>query len=660
MRKRQTGEKFGRAQAAFDEMAGWVKKYGAAEDRELTKEPGMERHHPGRFTFALLLLLLTASCSPPADLASLDEPEQVLARAGRRLSGLYSANELTTIATSGQRVLEVLESDERDALARGCLRFQVDRPVEVMVAVRNGSEPFWLTDLGFVPAGLTVSEGPGERLLWRGRYPAGWVGLGVNGLDRTADSHYAVFVTSTDGQPVSITHLKGEGWETAEAHPGVPLERDSSIGLGDVPDVLAGSTLFRRSRELRHSAMLARGRVWKTHEVSSPRPDQVVISFGADPTSELSFSWRTGPEVKAGAVRLRPAGGGVERHVVATSEPVSLPDLLNDPLILRHKARVSGLKAGQAYEYSLGSEQPAQWTRWETVRTVPASASKVSLLYMGDPQCGLEGWGKLLAAAYRRRPDAQALLIAGDLVDRGNERTNWDHFFLRATGVFEKLPLMPAAGNHEYLDRGPWLYRSFFALPANGPADTDPGLVYHFELGDAFVAVLDSTAAVSDPREAQRQARWLDGVLAATTRTWKLVMFHHPLYASHPRRESPELRETWATVLERHRVDLVLQGHDHAYLRTYPLRGGLRSPEQGTVYLVSVSGDKFYDQDPRDYTEVGFTHVSTYQTIDIDADRGTLSYHAIDVNGREHDAFILTKPAKRNQYAGRDEGVRRR
>ncbi len=53
-------------------------------------------------------------------------------------------------------------------------------------------------------------------------------------------------------------------------------------------------------------------------------------------------------------------------------------------------------------------------------------------------------------------------------------------------------------------------------------------------------------------------------------------MFHHPVYPSHPWRDTPALREHWVPIFDKHHVDLVLQGHDHAYLRTYPLRGHRR------------------------------------------------------------------------------------
>ena len=433
-------------------------------------------------------------------------------------------------------------------------------------------------------------------------------------------------------------------WQGARASDGVSLAAGGARPVVGLPATLDGATLLRTSDDMRHATLLARGRVWKTHVVSGRRPDQVTVAFGEPPTRELIWSWRTSPESKRSIVRVRKAGESAGREVAGASEAIALGDVLNDPAVLRHTVRCVGLEAGTAYEYAVGDGTAEGMSAWATVRTAPRDRS-ACLLYMGDPQCGLEGWGKLLAAAHRKRPDAAALLIAGDLVDRGNERTNWDHFFLRAAGVFERLPMMPCAGNHEYLDRGPELYRSIFTLPANGPAGVAPDLVYSFEIGGAFVAVLDSTPAVTSPAQARLQAAWLDDRLSRTDRVWKVVMFHHPVYASHVWRESPALRDAWVPVFDKHHVDLVLQGHDHAYLRTYPMRANrvVESPTEGTVYVVSVSGDKYCDQDPRGYTEVGFTGVSTYQTIDLISNPDRLVYRSFDISGVERDGFTIEK-----------------
>jgi hypothetical protein len=410
--------------------------------------------------------------------------------------------------------------------------------------------------------------------------------------------------------------------------------------------------------------MLARGRAWKTHVVSGRVPDQVTVAFGLDPARSLAWTWRTDPGVRATALRLAPARPGNEgpgpsetiRAIAGDSQIVDSPDLLNDPTIRRHRVVAGGLTPDTAYAYSIGDGSPSGWTPWKTVRTGPSRPRSFGFLYMGDPQCGLEAWGQLLDAAHRRHPDAAFLLIAGDLVDRGNERTNWDHFFLRASGVFETLPMLPCVGNHEYLDQGPRLYRASFELPANGPEGIDSNLVYSFEYANAFVAVLDSTLALADSEMARKQADWLDDALSRSHATWKFVMFHHPVYASHPTRECPALGEAWVPIFDKHRVDLVLQGHDHAYLRTYPLREGRRvsTADQGTTYVVSVSGTKYCDQRPRPETAVGFTHRSTYQTIHVDVYGGRLTYRSWDLDGRELDRFMIEKPAAPERLAGRD------
>lgn len=599
----------------------------------------------GRGTWLIVLLTLGA-CSPQIPAPELPPAEETLANAGRRLSGALAAGDLTAIATRADRVLAALSTPERDALARGYCRFQVDRPVRVTLAVPRGAEPFWLKDLGFTPCGPPLRDAAVVWDLHRKTFPAGRIGLGVNGLDRRPPAHYAVFLQSLDGQSLTIQEEERDGWEAIKAQSGMALERDQGRALDTLPPDLVGATLLRKPHDQRHSTMLARGRVWKTHVVSSDTPDQVVIAFGTDPARMLTFTWRTQADSTSSTVRLRDAGGVVQEHQ-GTSELVHLPELLNDPLIRRHTVRVADLRPGSRYDYALGGQE-----NWRSLRTAPEAASDLCLLYMGDPQCGLEGWGKLLSAAQKHRPDASALLIAGDLVDRGNERTNWDHFFLRGAPVLDTLPLLPACGNHEYLDRGPWLYRTFFALPENGPR---PDLVYSVEIGDVFLAVLDSTAAVFDPNEARRQADWLDERLKATRRTWKLVMFHHPIHASHPWRENPSLAKAWGSVFDRNHVDLVLQGHDHAYLRTYPMRDGRRvgSTRDGTIYVVAVSGDKYCDQRDADYAEVGFTGVSTYQTIDVHPREHRLVYKSFDVHRREWDRFTIEKPVASDSLAER-------
>ncbi len=90
--------------------------------------------------------------------------------------------DLTALATRGDKVLGLLESSERDALARGYLRFQIDREADLFVVAPRGSVPFWVSNLGFELTAMTHRERAMNWVVYGKRFQAGWVGLGVNGL----------------------------------------------------------------------------------------------------------------------------------------------------------------------------------------------------------------------------------------------------------------------------------------------------------------------------------------------------------------------------------------------------------------------------------------------------------------------------------------------
>jgi hypothetical protein len=613
----------------------------------------------------LLLAGLLAGCQAQRPIESLPDVATTLEVVGQRLSRTLSESKLTAVAGHGPDLLALLKASERDVLGRGYLRFHTDVPVVVEVAAPARSIPFWLSDQGFRSTGVALVNEDGDWRVFRKAFPPGWIGLGVNGLDRTPRAHYVVFLHALPSyaplarDSIRLGQVMGSDWRQVEARSGVSAAGDMDRPFAKLPEPLEGAILLQPLHSRRHSTLLASGRVWKTHVPSSSRADQVAIAYGADPQHELVWTWRTEPQVKETAIRIvaaryeaaeserdeDPDLGGM-RVVKGTSTLVRSPNLLNDPVIRRHRVAVGDLCPDTYYLYSLGDGSRAAWGPWRTTKTGRGKSGRVEFLYMGDAQTGLQEWGRRLTAAYRRHPGIEFVLLAGDLVDRGNERTNWDHFFLRAEEIFERIPVLPSAGNHEYLDQGPRLYRSFFALPRNGPAEIDSGLVYHFEAGGAFFAVLDSTLAVSDPALARRQAEWLDASLSRTRTHWKLVMFHHPVYPSHPGRDNPALQEYWVPIFDKHHVDLVLQGHDHAYMRTYPMHSSVpvATPDQGTVYVVSVAGDKFYDQAPRDYIEVGLTGIPTYQTIEIDNVENCMTYRAWSDRGEVVDRLVITKP----------------
>jgi hypothetical protein len=310
-----------------------------------------------------------AACSRPVPVENLPAVEETMAAVGRRLSRVLSAEELGVLATRGDLLLGRLIRGERAALARGACRFHVDHAVVLDVAAPSGSIPFWLDDLGFrrLPRSSALEVAGCDWVLYRKRFNAGWIGLGVNGLDRTPKGHYVVFVRPVEaGPPLRLTGLDSRSWriETARDRASAAFDLDQPIGR--LPEELCGALLIQPAHARRHASLLAPSRVWKTHVASRSQPDQITVAFGSDPAHSLVWTWRTDPGVTATRVRLlRPEANegcvGEPRAVTLAgrSQLIESPGLLNDPVIRRHRAAAADLEPDTVYAYSAGDGSPA-------------------------------------------------------------------------------------------------------------------------------------------------------------------------------------------------------------------------------------------------------------------------------------------------------------
>ncbi|UYQ91963.1 metallophosphoesterase [Chitinophaga horti] len=68
-------------------------------------------------------------------------------------------------------------------------------------------------------------------------------------------------------------------------------------------------------------------------------------------------------------------------------------------------------------------------------------------------------------------------------------------------------------------------------------------------------------------QQPERQLDWLDKLLANSDARWKIVVGHHPVYTAGPRTENYDtlaVRKALQPVLEKHKVDVYLSGHEHS------------------------------------------------------------------------------------------------
>lgn len=380
-------------------------------------------------------------------------------------------------------------------------------------------------------------------------------------------------------------------------------------------------------------------------------PDRIVLTWTDDPATSQAVTWRTSvheDSVSTAVAELTlatPHGGygaiqGMQDSAIvlpATSETLET-DLGSASY---HSVEFKGLLPETLYAYRVGDG--ANWSEWFQFRTASRQRKPFKFIYFGDAQNELKShWSRVVRQAYKHASDARFIVHAGDLINTHNRDADWGEWFYAAGWINGMLPSIVAAGNHEYgADElgarnlsAHW--RPQFALPQHGPEGLEES-VYYIDYQGVRIVVLNSN------EQLEAQVAWLDGVLGDNPQTWTVLTFHHPVFSSADGRDNQKLRALWQPIIDRHEVDLVLQGHDHTYARSRNVRNGMsvRDDRSGTVYVVSVSGPKMYESSVHPLMRRIAEDTQLYQVIEIAGNE--LVYRAYMATGELYDAFNLTK-----------------
>ncbi len=368
--------------------------------------------------------------------------------------------------------------------------------------------------------------------------------------------------------------------------------------------------------------------------VPSNEPDRIILTWTGDPATTQAVTWRTAPGTGDPVAEIAVSEDGPKfpdsaREVAATSETVKTDD---GPAVY-HTVEFTGLTPRTLYAYRVGDGE--DWSEWNQFQTTSEQPAPLTFLYVGDAQNDIYSmWSRVIRMGFTKAPEARFIIHAGDLVNHGDRDREWGEWFRAAGWINRSISSIPSPGNHEYNsgELSPY-WRPAFALPRNGPEGLEE-TAYYLDIQGVRIVSLNSN------RRQEEQAVWLDKILAENPNRWTILTFHHPIFSSARGRDNAELRAAWQPVIDRHGVDLVLQGHDHTYGRSN-LITGLSAQEggHGTVYVVSVSGPKMYRNDQEEWMARAAQDTQLFQVIHVDGDR--LSYEARTARGVVYDAFEL-------------------
>ena len=398
--------------------------------------------------------------------------------------------------------------------------------------------------------------------------------------------------------------------------------------------IVVGATLWLESQK-------------KEASPGSSIPKSLVTTWKEDARSSRAFTWFTSNPEDATVIQWTKGAGitdftgsGVQTLAGITTA------IKTDKAHTQgsHKVQITGLEPGTAYSYRVGSGKEHEWSEPSSFMTAAEETSSFSFINVTDSQGVTENdfaiWGRTLDKAFQTFPEARFIVHNGDLTEDPEDEAGWDYFFGKTRDWLRQVPFMPVTGNHDEIDKKADRYLAHFDLPANGAKGSLPGTNYSFDYGNAHFIVLNTES------NSNEQTKWLQDDLAHTDKPWKIVALHRGPYGGN----SYTKIEKWIALFDEYQVDLVLQGHNHEYSRSYPIRDGkvVGSGDgpvvnrEGTVYVVTNASGAKMNEKKKDlfYHKVHFQNGKPmFAGITIEGDK--LTYQAYDVEGKRWDEFVI-------------------
>jgi acid phosphatase type 7 len=271
-----------------------------------------------------------------------------------------------------------------------------------------------------------------------------------------------------------------------------------------------------------------------------------------------------------------------------------------------HEIKVSNLSPNTVYYYNVGSTNGVlagdNSYFFKTAPTV-GSTQPIRIWAMGDmghagdtPDNQKNVRDSYLKYIGNDNRQTDVVLLLGDnAYPNGMDNEYQVNFFEPYQNHFLKNNVLwPVPGNHEYYaasrNSRDIPYYSIFTLPKNAEAGGVASKVesyYSFDFANVHFIALDSDGIEDNQYRLydtiSPQVNWLKRDLATNRQKWTIVMFHHPPHTKNSHDSDAEvelwlLKENLTPILERYKVDMVLNAHSHIYERSKYLRSGFTGP----------------------------------------------------------------------------------
>lgn len=254
------------------------------------------------------------------------------------------------------------------------------------------------------------------------------------------------------------------------------------------------------------------------------------------------------------------------------------------------------------------------------VNNVKVNENQPIVIY-GDTRSNYEVHKKIIKSFLQKKPTI--VFNTGDLVQDGNTTELWHIFFNIIKPILKTAKYYPVLGNHE---RESINYFKLFKLPNNEKW-------YKINFKNISFFVLDSN---SDLEINSKQYLWLKNELKINKSDFKVLIFHHPILSVGRHGGSSSLESSLTPLIKKYSIQLVFNGHDHAYQRFL---------KDGVNYIVTGGGgaplyNKVNNSNAEKYLK---KYLKTYHYCLLNSKNKELEIIVYDINNNKIDSLIIKK-----------------
>lgn len=397
------------------------------------------------------------------------------------------------------------------------------------------------------------------------------------------------------------------------------------------------------------------------------KQDSISLSPGSD-QAQMNFTWYANTQ-EAGSICVAKADALVDGAMPDSAQTVTAEAAeSNRSGYYSNQGTVTGLEASTRYAYQLKNGDTLSDIYYFTTE----SSDAFQFILVGDPQLGasgnlssdFEGWDKTLKTATTTVSDAAFILSVGDQVNTASNEDQYASYLEHAE--LYGIPVATVIGNHDTSSNS--YSQHFNVANESTQGSTTAGGDYWFRYGKALFMVLN----VNNMSAAEHQAFMTDAIAQNSDAEWKIVAMHHSVYsvANHAT-ESDILqrRNGLVPIFKELDVDVVLQGHDHVYVRSYMMDGLLPVTDASEyddaamtsvtntddiLYITanSASGSKYYDiQQNVEFPYAAVKNqekVPNYSEVSVSSSAFTITTYRVS-DGTVVDTFTINRTEEKTE-----------